>query len=96
MPPSTMCDPSRRCPRAPAVELVADPNPDTCALDIFGLPAHNIGLIAHSAAYPNKVSIYEILARPSTLPTAPAVVREQPGGETMRAIILTGFGGLDR
>jgi len=32
----------------------------------------------------------------NTLPTAPAVVREQPGGETMRAIILTGFGGLDR
>jgi NADPH:quinone reductase len=32
----------------------------------------------------------------TTLPTAPAVVREQPGGETMRAIILTGFGGLDR
>lgn len=32
----------------------------------------------------------------ATLPTAPAVVREQPGGETMRAIILTGFGGLDR
>src|ERR1700754_2449905 len=32
----------------------------------------------------------------STLPTAPAVVREKPGGETMRAIILTGFGGLDR
>ena len=32
----------------------------------------------------------------STLPTTPAVVREQPGGETMRAIILTGFGGLDR
>src|ERR1700741_147337 len=31
-----------------------------------------------------------------TLPTAPAVVRERPGGETMRAIILTGFGGLDR
>jgi NADPH:quinone reductase len=29
------------------------------------------------------------------LPTAPAVVREQPGGETMRAIILEGFGGLD-
>jgi NADPH:quinone reductase len=32
----------------------------------------------------------------ATLPTSPAVVREQPGGETMRAIILTGFGGLDR
>jgi NADPH:quinone reductase-like Zn-dependent oxidoreductase len=32
----------------------------------------------------------------NTLPTAPAVVREQPGGETMRAIILDGFGGLDR
>ncbi len=32
----------------------------------------------------------------STLPTAPAVVREQPGGESMRAIILDGFGGLDR
>ena len=31
----------------------------------------------------------------STLPAAPAVVREQPGGETMRAIILKGFGGLD-
>ena len=31
----------------------------------------------------------------STLPTAPAVVREQPGGATMRAIILTEFGGLD-
>jgi NADPH2:quinone reductase len=31
----------------------------------------------------------------STLPTAPAVVREQPGGETMRAIILKEFGGLD-
>ncbi|ORV50610.1 alcohol dehydrogenase [Mycobacterium europaeum] len=30
------------------------------------------------------------------LPTAPAVVREHPGGETMRAIILEGFGGLDR
>jgi NADPH:quinone reductase-like Zn-dependent oxidoreductase len=29
------------------------------------------------------------------LPTAPAVVREPPGGETMRAIILNGFGGLD-
>lgn len=32
----------------------------------------------------------------NALPTSPAVVREQPGGETMRAIILTGFGGLDR
>src|SRR6202008_2621709 len=31
----------------------------------------------------------------SMLPTAPAVVREQPGGESMRAIILKGFGGLD-
>ena len=31
----------------------------------------------------------------STLPTAPAVVREQSGGESMRAIILKGFGGLD-
>ncbi len=30
------------------------------------------------------------------LPTVPAMVREQPGGETMRAIILNGFGGLDR
>jgi NADPH:quinone reductase-like Zn-dependent oxidoreductase len=35
-------------------------------------------------------------ASTTTLPTAPAVVREQPGGESMRAIILTGFGGLDR
>src|ERR1700733_14693370 len=35
-------------------------------------------------------------ASTTTLPTAPAVVREQPGGEIMRAIILTGFGGLDR
>jgi NADPH:quinone reductase len=31
----------------------------------------------------------------SELPTAPAVVREQPGGETMRAIVLAAFGGLD-
>jgi NADPH:quinone reductase len=31
----------------------------------------------------------------ATLPTAPAVVREQPGGESMRAIILKAFGGLD-
>ena len=31
----------------------------------------------------------------ATLPTAPAVVREQPGGENMRAIILEKFGGLD-
>src|ERR1700760_4275694 len=29
------------------------------------------------------------------LPTAPAVVRERAGGETMRAIVLTKFGGLD-
>ena len=29
------------------------------------------------------------------LPTAPAVVREQPGGGSMRAIILEKFGGLD-
>jgi 2-haloalkanoic acid dehalogenase type II len=29
-------------------------------------------------------------------PTGPAVVREQPGGEKMRAIVLDGFGGLDR
>ena len=32
---------------------------------------------------------------PATPPSAPAVVREQPGGESMRAIILKGFGGLD-
>src|SRR5262249_50515693 len=32
----------------------------------------------------------------ATLPTSPAIVREQPGGETMRAIVLNGFGGLDR
>jgi NADPH2:quinone reductase len=31
----------------------------------------------------------------TTLPTVPAVVREQPGGESMRAIILKGFGGID-
>ena len=31
----------------------------------------------------------------AALPTAPAVVRERPGGESMRAIILKGFGGLD-
>ena len=29
------------------------------------------------------------------LPTAPAVVREEPGGEMMRAIVLEKFGGLD-
>ena len=31
----------------------------------------------------------------NALPTAPAVVRERPGGDTMRAIVLDGFGGLD-
>jgi len=31
----------------------------------------------------------------SQLPTAPAIVREQPGGDMMRAIVLHGFGGLD-
>lgn len=31
----------------------------------------------------------------TALPTAPSVVREKPGGESMRAIILAGFGGLD-
>lgn len=31
----------------------------------------------------------------NTLPTAPAVVREQPGGDSMRAIVLEKFGGLD-
>ena len=30
-----------------------------------------------------------------SLPAAPAVVREQPGGESMRAIVLEKFGGLD-
>jgi NADPH:quinone reductase len=30
-----------------------------------------------------------------SLPTAPAVVREQPGGKSMRAIVLEKFGGLD-
>jgi NADPH:quinone reductase len=30
-----------------------------------------------------------------TLPTAPAVVREEPGGETMRAIVLEKFGAID-
>ncbi|WP_199182915.1 zinc-binding dehydrogenase [Mycobacterium sp. 4858] len=32
----------------------------------------------------------------SQLPTAPVVVREQAGDETMRAIVLKGFGGLDK
>src|SRR5947209_16809907 len=31
----------------------------------------------------------------NTLPTAPAIVREQPGGDSMRAIVLEKFGGLD-
>jgi NADPH:quinone reductase-like Zn-dependent oxidoreductase len=31
----------------------------------------------------------------NALPTAPAVVRERPGGETTRAIVLEKFGGLD-
>jgi NADPH2:quinone reductase len=30
-----------------------------------------------------------------TLPAAPAVVREKPGGDSMRAIVLAKFGGLD-
>lgn len=35
-------------------------------------------------------------ADPDALPTAPTVVREQNARETMRAIVLTGFGGLDK
>jgi NADPH:quinone reductase len=34
-------------------------------------------------------------ASTSALPTAPAIVREVPGGETMRAVVLEKFGGLD-
>lgn len=33
--------------------------------------------------------------QPNVLPTAPAVVRERPGGDSMRAIVLQNFGGLD-
>lgn len=29
-------------------------------------------------------------------PAAPAMVRERPGGDSMRAIVLEGFGGPDR
>jgi NADPH:quinone reductase len=36
------------------------------------------------------------VAQSADLPTAPAVVRERAGGETMRAIVLDGFGGLDK
>src|SRR6201986_5517565 len=32
---------------------------------------------------------------PNVPPTAPAVVRERAGGESMRAIVLEKFGGLD-
>lgn len=35
------------------------------------------------------------VAQPSTLPSAPAVFRETHRGETMRAIVLEKFGGLD-
>jgi NADPH:quinone reductase len=35
------------------------------------------------------------LAESGTLPTAPTVVRERPGGESMHAVILAKFGGLD-
>lgn len=34
------------------------------------------------------------MATMSPIPTHPAVVRETPGGPTMRAIVLDGFGGL--
>src|SRR6201981_2825844 len=36
-----------------------------------------------------------VSSAPSPQPAAPAVVREQPGGQSMRAIILEKFGGLD-
>jgi NADPH:quinone reductase len=36
-----------------------------------------------------------VSSAPSSQPAAPAVVREQPGGQSMRAIILEKFGGLD-
>jgi NADPH:quinone reductase len=35
------------------------------------------------------------LAESATLPAAPTVVREPPGGESMHAVILAKFGGLD-
>ncbi|WP_428844425.1 zinc-binding alcohol dehydrogenase family protein [Mycolicibacter sinensis] len=35
------------------------------------------------------------MATTSTIPTHPTVVRETPGGPTMRAIVLNGFGGLE-
>ena len=41
------------------------------------------------------MSTAESLQPGNALPTAPAVVRERPGGETMRAIALEKFGGLD-
>src|ERR1700752_2710430 len=71
--------------------------------DPLSLERANGGTIA---AVPLRMSIFEGLltiweeagmsATGSTqLPTSPTVVRERPGGETMRAIILKGFGGLN-
>ena len=37
----------------------------------------------------------ELAHRGETVLAAPTVVRDQPGGQTMRAIILAKFGGLD-
>lgn len=41
------------------------------------------------------MSITNTIEQTTTLPTSPAVVRDPEHGESMRAIILDGFGGLD-
>src|ERR1700753_3307048 len=76
----------------------------------MGLPTHNIGLVGPLSRAPvaqgslrsRETSRQALLMEnettgaTTTLPTAPAVVREQPSGESMRAIVRDGFGGLDR
>src|ERR1700752_3196443 len=51
-----------------------------------------------SSQYPDREGRHAMAVAESTqpaLPTAPAVVRERSGGQTMRAIVLEKFGGLD-
>jgi NADPH:quinone reductase len=44
---------------------------------------------------PDATDSSSISSAQDALPTVPAVVRERPGGERMRAIVLEKFGGLD-
>jgi NADPH:quinone reductase-like Zn-dependent oxidoreductase len=80
-------------------ELVSDKVFDRTSLNLtLWLPRSRAAGGAPSAfpTYPLHPLPNDTASSPQdSLPKAPAVVREQPGGESMRAIVLEKFGGLD-